>query len=109
MRRSVLTLTILPALLLSSVLVAQDLDKVSRPAGQSQTVDQLAQTEDMWFYLQELRPLRRSAGRDSSQGGEKRRATPPASGRHEVVRLVAEPADRQFDPVDRRLFAELGG
>ena len=55
MRRSVLTLTILPALLLSSVLVAQDLDKVSRPAGQSQTIDQLAQTEDMWFYLQELR------------------------------------------------------
>ena len=55
MRRSVLTLTILPAMLLSSVLVAQDLDKFSRPVGQSPAVDQVAQTEDMWFYLQELR------------------------------------------------------
>jgi hypothetical protein len=55
MRRSVLTLTILPAMLLSSVLVAQDLDKPSRAVGPSPAVDQVAQTETMWFYLQELR------------------------------------------------------
>ena len=55
MRRLVLTLTFLPAMLVSSILTAQDLDKFSRPAGQDPAVGQIAQTEDMWFYLQELR------------------------------------------------------
>ena len=74
MRRSVLTLTILPAMLLSSVLVAQDLDKFSRPVAHSPAVDQVAQTEDMWFYLQELRRyddpqvvIRRKAERKAEQ------------------------------------------
>jgi len=57
MRRPILTLSIFPALLISSVLVAQDLDRPSRPAvpEQSPAGEQIAQTEDMWFYLQELR------------------------------------------------------
>ena len=74
MRRSVLTLTILPAVLLSSALAAQDLDKFSRPVGQSPAVDQVAQTEDMWFYLQEHRRyddpqvvIRRKAERKAEQ------------------------------------------
>jgi hypothetical protein len=55
MRRLVLTLTFLPAMLISSILTAQDLDKFSRPAGHDPAVGQIAQTEEMWFYLQELR------------------------------------------------------
>ena len=55
MRRLVLTFAFLPALFVSSVLTAQDLGKVSTPVGQDSTFNQVAQTEDMWFYLQELR------------------------------------------------------
>ena len=91
------------------VLVAQDLDKFSRPAGQRPAVDQVAQTEDMWFYLQELRRYDDPQVVIRRKAEKKARAASPAIGRDEVVRLVAEPADRQPDPVDRRLLAELGG
>ena len=55
MKRLVLTSAFLPAMLISSILTAQDLDRMNRPNGQQPTIDQVAQTEDMWFYLQELR------------------------------------------------------
>ena len=55
MRRIILGMAILPAILLCSAVAGQDLDRLQRPADQSLTSDQVAQTEDMWFYLQELR------------------------------------------------------
>jgi hypothetical protein len=55
MRRLVLTFAMLPVLFGASTLMAQDGDRVLRPRGQDPAVDQVAQTEDMWFYLQELR------------------------------------------------------
>ncbi|MHB8865108.1 MAG: hypothetical protein ACYC6N_22225 [Pirellulaceae bacterium] len=55
MKRLVLTSAFLPAVLIGSILTAQDLDRLNRPQGRQPTLDQVTQTEDMWFYLQELR------------------------------------------------------
>ena len=55
MKKLVISFSILPAMLFCSVLAAQDLDKIQRPAAQDQAADEIAKTEDMWFYLQELR------------------------------------------------------
>ncbi len=56
MTRLIFGLTFLPAMLICSVLVAQDLNKLNRPAANPEAgVSDVAQTEDMWFYLQELR------------------------------------------------------
>ena len=56
MRRLVLSFAFLPALFVSSVLIAQDgNNKVSSPLGVDPGESQVAQSEEMWFYLQELR------------------------------------------------------
>ena len=56
MKRIMLGVTILPAMLVCSVLAAQDLDKLGkRAANQEAGAGNVTQTEDMWFYLQELR------------------------------------------------------
>jgi len=74
MRRLVLSFTFVPALLIGAVLAAQDPGRFSTPVGQDPTSDQVAQTEDMWFYLQELRRyddpqavIRRKAERKGEQ------------------------------------------
>ncbi len=53
MKRIILGFAILPAILACSVVAAQDLGKLQKP--NAAAGDQVAQTEDMWFYLQELR------------------------------------------------------
>ncbi len=55
MKRLILGVAILPALVLCSVTSAQDLDKLPRAADQGQLQDDGTQSESMWFYLQELR------------------------------------------------------
>ncbi len=57
MKRFILGFAFLPAMLLCSVLAAQDVDKMNQPAGNQQAGlnNNMAQTEDMWFYMQELR------------------------------------------------------
>lgn len=55
MRRFILGFAILPAVLLCSSATAQDPEKLQQARNQSQQTDQVQQTEDMWFYLQELR------------------------------------------------------
>ncbi len=55
MKRLILGFAILPAMLVCSVVTAQDVDKVKKPIGQLVVGDQAVQSEDMWFYLQELR------------------------------------------------------
>ncbi len=75
MKRLILGFTFLPAMLVCSVLAAQDLDKLSKPAANQEAgANDVAQTEDMWFYLQELRRyddpqavIRRKAERKGDQ------------------------------------------
>ena len=74
MKRLTLGLAIVPAMLLGSVVVAQDLDKLQKPGAQLVPDDQVAQTEDMWFYLQELQryddpqmAIRRKAEKKAAQ------------------------------------------
>jgi hypothetical protein len=60
MKRLILSISVVPALLLCSVVAAQDPDGTVEPAVGEQNValDQLQvpeTTQDMWFYLQELR------------------------------------------------------
>lgn len=55
MRRLAFTITFLPAMFLTSLLVAQDPVRSVPARGPSTDLDQVAQTENMWFYLQELR------------------------------------------------------
>ncbi len=55
MKRLILGFTILPAMLICSVVAAQDLDKLPKAGDQIVVDNQTTQTEDMWFYLQELR------------------------------------------------------
>ena len=55
MKRFVLGCAILPAVLLCSNLAAQDPEKLPQPSDQAQSPNQVQQTEDMWFYMQELR------------------------------------------------------
>ncbi|MHB8973533.1 MAG: hypothetical protein ACYC3X_26915 [Pirellulaceae bacterium] len=55
MKRLVLTSAFIPAMLIGSILNAQDLDRINRFKSQQPSMDQVAQTEDMWFYMQELR------------------------------------------------------
>lgn len=56
MKRLLLGLTFLPAMLVCSVLAAQDPDKLNLANGdQGARLNEMAQTEDMWFYMQELR------------------------------------------------------
>ena len=55
MKRLILGFAILPVMLICSVVAAQDLDKLQKPGDEVGLDDQVAQTEDMWFYLQELR------------------------------------------------------
>ena len=55
MKRLILGFAILPVMLICSVVAAQDLDKLQKPGDEVGVDDQVAQTEDMWFYLQELR------------------------------------------------------
>ncbi len=75
MKRFILGFAFLPAMLLCSVLAAQDVDKMNQPAGNQQAgLNNMAQTEDMWFYMQELRRyddpqvvIRRKAERKADQ------------------------------------------
>lgn len=55
MKRLILGFALLPALVFCSVATAQDLDKLPKAGDQAVAGDQVTQTEDMWFYLQELR------------------------------------------------------
>ena len=55
MKRLVLISSFLSAMLIGSIVTAQDLDRMNRLKGQQTPEDQVTQTEDMWFYLQELR------------------------------------------------------
>jgi hypothetical protein len=55
MKRLILGAAILPAILLCSAVMAQDVDKLPKPGDQLQPSDDITQSEDMWFYLQELR------------------------------------------------------
>jgi hypothetical protein len=51
----IIGLALLPALLACSFAKAQDLDKLQQAGEQPQATDEITQTEQMWFYLQELR------------------------------------------------------
>ena len=56
MKQLVLGFVIVPAMLVCSVVAAQDVDKLQEPGKQISPLEaDVAQTEDMWFYLQELR------------------------------------------------------
>ncbi len=60
MKRLILSISVVPALLLCSVVAAQDPEGTVEPAvgEQNAALDQLQvpeTTQDMWFYLQELR------------------------------------------------------
>lgn len=55
MKRLMIGLAMVPAILISSGAVGQDPEKLRKPEAQPLTnADQMEQTEDMWFYLQEL-------------------------------------------------------
>ncbi len=55
MKRLLFTMLVVPAVLFTASAEAQDPDRLVRPLSQSPATDQVVQTEDMWFYLQELR------------------------------------------------------
>ncbi len=55
MKRLLFTVVVIPTVWFVASAGAQDPARLPRPLGQGPAVDQVAQTEDMWFYLQELR------------------------------------------------------
>lgn len=55
MKRLLFTVVVIPVVLFAASARAQDPDRLMRAPGQDPALDQVAQTEDMWFYLQELR------------------------------------------------------
>ncbi len=74
MKRFIFGCFILPAMLICSVLAAQDVDRLTKQADPQAAANDIAQTEDMWFYLQELRRyddpqvmIRRKAERKGEQ------------------------------------------
>ncbi len=74
MRRLVLCSTFLLALSLSPIVTAQDGSTILNPVSMDVGVSPIAQTESMWFYLQELRryddprvAIRRNAEQKSAQ------------------------------------------
>jgi hypothetical protein len=81
MKQLMLGLAVVPALLAGSIVLAQDLDKLQKPGTQLVPDDQVTQTEDMWFYLQELRRY------DDPQMAIRRRAE--TKGRQRRERLAA--------------------
>jgi len=78
MKQLMLGLAIVPAMCLGSIVMAQDLDKLQKPGAQLVPDDQVAQTEDMWFYLQALQryddpqiAIRRKAEKKAEQRRER--------------------------------------
>lgn len=55
MKGLVISCCLVPALFMGTAVMGQDLDKLRMPAAQEEVVDELAPTQDMWFYLQELK------------------------------------------------------
>jgi hypothetical protein len=55
MKRLLFAVMVVPAVLFAVSARAQEPDRLMRPLGQGPVTEQVAQTEDMWFYLQELR------------------------------------------------------
>jgi hypothetical protein len=55
MKRFVISCCLLSAMLVGTTITAQDLDKMGLVAAQDQAIQEMTPTQDMWFYLQELR------------------------------------------------------
>lgn len=55
MKRLVLTSAFVPVMLISTLVMAQDGTRGNKPVDSQPLMDQVAPTEDMWFYLQEMK------------------------------------------------------